>query len=72
MTATAAPADLYARVDDYRFNLRCELISHNLSAVSYGKTECDCRQCLMLRPLTGLLAELADGIRCRQVLDAVQ
>lgn len=70
MTATGAPPSLLARVDDYRFEVRCELLSHNVHAVSYGDTECGCRQCLMLRPLPGLLAELADGIRCRELLAA--
>lgn len=72
MTATASPTSLTARADDYRFEVRCELLSHNVHAVSYGETECSCRQCLMLRPLPGLLAELADAVRCRTVLAAVQ
>lgn len=73
MTVTAAPtSSLLDRVDDYRFDVRCELLSHNMNAISYGKPECDCRQCLMLRPIPALLAELADGIRCCTVLAAVE
>lgn len=68
MTATGA---LLNRVEDARFDIRAELLAHNLSAVSYGKPECDCRQCDMLRHLPALLHEVIDGLSVRTVLAAV-
>lgn len=68
MTATGA---LLNRVEDVRFDIRAELLAHNIHAVSYGKPECDCRQCQLLQPLPALLHEVIDGLSVRQVLAAV-
>lgn len=71
MTTTGAPT-LIDRTETLRHEIRCELLSHDVHAVSYGEPECSCRQCLMLRPLPGLLLELGDAVRCRVVLTPVE
>lgn len=68
MTATGALLD---RLHDHRFDIRAELLAHNIHAVSYGKPECDCHQCDLLRPLPALLHEAIDGLSVRHVLAAV-
>lgn len=71
MDVVGATKDLIGRIEDYRFDIRCELLSHNVVAVNTGHVECRCDHCELLRPLPALLLEAADGIRCRTILGAV-